>query len=183
MLKITSLPIPLSLNQMSSPWPQKSIISQQALGFLKLQTLAAAFPHPHTSNPTKCTKMCEPQSSSLLGLCWDLCYICFIHLTTFPFFCYQVGLQHQCPYGRRSIPKWLLPVSTFPGWAAVAFCLSRRLFKVSKKVWPRLLSNHCFCPRSQSVWDLVCALKNEVYSLQPSRTLESKDHWPSKPNV
>ena len=34
--------------------------------------------------------------------------------------------QHQCPHGRTSSPKWLLPVSMSPRWAKVAFCLSRR---------------------------------------------------------
>ena len=28
--------------------------------------------------------------------------------------------QHQCPHGRTSSPKWLLPVSMFPGWVPVA---------------------------------------------------------------
>ena len=66
--------------------------------------------------------------------------------------------QYQCYYGRMSSQKWLLPASLSPGGVPVASCLSRRLSKISRWVWLRLLSNYCFCPRSRSVWNFVCLL-------------------------
>lgn len=45
----------------------------------------------------------------------------------------NAAYQHQCPFGRRNSPKWLLPASISLGGVMVAFCLSGRL-KVIKQV-------------------------------------------------
>lgn len=56
-----------------------------------------------------------------------------------------------------------------PGWVPVVFCLSGRVSRISRWVWPRLLSNDCFCPGSQSVWDFVCVFEEwSLYLPQPS---------------
>lgn len=44
----------------------------------------------------------------------------------------------------------------------VSSCLSRRLSEITREVWPRLLSNYCFCPGSQHVWDFVCTKKKKI---------------------
>ena len=59
--------------------------------------------------------------------------------------------------------KWLLPASVSPGWVPIASCFSG----ISKWVWPRLLSNYCFCPGSRKVWDF-CARPLRVESLSHS---------------
>ena len=63
-------------------------------------------------------------------------------------------------------------------------CLFGRLSNISKWVWPRLLSNYCFCPGSWSVWDFVGALYEwGLYFPQLSDPLESKPCCFSKPNI
>ena len=52
----------------------------------------------------------------------------------------------------------LLPVSVSPGWAPLAPCLFGRISEISRRVWPRLLSNRCVCLGSRSMWDFVCIL-------------------------
>lgn len=49
--------------------------------------------------------------------------------------------QHQCPRGRVNSPRWLPPASMSPGGVPVAPCLSQWPSKISKWVWPRLLSH------------------------------------------
>ena len=44
--------------------------------------------------------------------------------------------KHQCPSGKKSFQKWLLPVFPSPGGVSVASYLSRRLSKISKLVDP-----------------------------------------------
>ena len=41
-----------------------------------------------------------------------------------------------------------------PGGAPVASCLSEKLSKISRYVWPRLLSNDCICPLSPGVCEM-----------------------------
>ena len=50
----------------------------------------------------------------------------------------------------------------------IASCLSRRLSKISKEVWPRLSSNHCFCPGFCRLWDFVYTLQEFCLHLPPS---------------
>lgn len=62
------------------------------------------------------------------------------------------------------------------------FCLSRRLYKMSMCVWPRLISDYCFCHGSQSMWGFMCTLKEwNLYRPQPSDCPKVKPHWASKP--
>ena len=71
-----------------------------------------------------------------------------------------------------------------PRWAPVASFLSGRLSKISREVWPRLLSNHCFSPGTRSMLEFVCTLSEwSVYFPQPSGFPESNPHWPSNPNI
>lgn len=49
-------------------------------------------------------------------------------------------------------------------------------------VWPRILSNDCFCTGSWSVWYFVCSSWEwSLYFPQLSLSPESKPSWPSKP--
>ena len=84
-----------------------------------------------------------------------------------PMDCSMPGFPVPC--SRMSSPKWLLSASTSPRWVPVASCLSRRLSKISKWVWPRLFSNY-FCPGSWKMW-------------WPSDSPRSKPHWSSEPSV
>ena len=61
--------------------------------------------------------------------------------------------QHQWPWNR--IKSWNIGHKCV---SPVSACLSGRLSKISWWVWPMLLSNYCFCPGSQSVWDFVCTI-------------------------
>ena len=67
-----------------------------------------------------------------------------------------------------SFPKWLLLTSVSPEAVPVACWLFRRPSKISKCIWPRLLSNywlHC----TWSVWDFACILWEwSLCFLQPS---------------
>lgn len=65
--------------------------------------------------------------------------------------------QHQWAHGRKSYPKWLLPVSTSPGYSHLLYT-SLGLSKIKKYVWPRLFSIYFFCPGSLSMWDSGCSL-------------------------
>ena len=61
---------------------------------------------------------------------------------------------------------------------------SKRLSRIARYVWLGLLSNYCFFPRSQSLWDFV-SFKSGV-SISHSHLFgfpQSKLQWPSKPNV
>ena len=65
--------------------------------------------------------------------------------------------------------KWLLPASISPGGVPVASHFSERFSKISKWVWPWLLSKCYFCPESQHTWDFAHALeKLSLCFLQPS---------------
>ena len=95
-----------------------------------------------------------------------LLYICLYHW--YFSFCDKVegrfqngACQHQCLCGGMSSTKWLLPVFMSPKYVPVASCLSRTPSKINMWVWPRLLSNYCFCPGSLSVWDFYVPLKSE----------------------
>ena len=54
-----------------------------------------------------------------------------------------------------SLPKWLPPMFVSPGGIPVASCFSRRLSKISRWVWPRLLSNYCLCAGIRGC-DILC---------------------------
>ena len=67
---------------------------------------------------------------------------------------------------------WLLPVTMSTGWAAAAPYLSGRPSGANSKsestlIWPRLLSNCCYCPGSQCSWDF-CVLPLRVKSISHS---------------
>ena len=66
--------------------------------------------------------------------------------------------QHQYPCGKMSSPKLLLTGSVSPYWVPVSSCLSWKLSKIDRCVWPRLLSNYCFYLGSWSLWEFVCTL-------------------------
>ena len=53
-------------------------------------------------------------------------------------------------------------MSLFPGWAPVASCLSRRLLKISRKVWSRLFSNCCSALCSRACEILCSPFKSAV---------------------
>ena len=72
--------------------------------------------------------------------------------------------------------KWLLPASMSPGGILVAFCFSKRLSKISKWVWPRLLSNCCLCHGSWSMW--FCMHSVTVESLFSTAFWLSSIHTP-----
>ena len=61
--------------------------------------------------------------------------------------------------------------------------LIRTLFKISRCVWLRILSNYCIRSGSQSRWGFMCPLyKWSLYFPRPSATPQSKPHWTSKVN-
>lgn len=77
----------------------------------------------------------------------------------------------------RTIPrslKWLLPDCQSPGGFPISSCLSRRLSKITKRIWPKHLSNYCLllvlticeilcplCKREASVSCISLALQNK----------------------
>ena len=61
----------------------------------------------------------------------------------------------------------LLPVSTCPWWVSTTSCLSRWFSKIIKWVWPKILSNHCFCPESHKCVN-VCVFYLSMESLFPT---------------
>ena len=64
-----------------------------------------------------------------------------------------------------SSQKWFLPESVSTKGVLVASGLSRRLSKISKSVWPRLLSNPCLCLGiSEHERFCVCSLWSESVS-------------------
>lgn len=143
-LKIISLPIHCPRPLCQAPWLWGvHYLSTIPLGFSSSQTLAAAFPPP----PTPCVLRCVvPQASSHWKTCWGLCYICFVSLTTFLFSATR-KVSTWYAYGRA--PQMAAASVYIPRVSLSCFLpLPERLFKVSKGGWPRLLSNHCFCPGS-----------------------------------
>lgn len=65
----------------------------------------------------------------------------------------------------------------------VASCLAEKLFKISKWVWPRCLSNYNLCAGTKSNEVLWVLFKSGVLCfLQPSGSPEHKPHLFSKPN-
>ena len=82
--------------------------------------------------------------------------------------------------GEREDPKWHFPTpvaswySELPEMAAttvcvpsgvpVASCLSRRLSKIIKWMWPKLLSNDCFRAVSWRIWNFMCTLWEQSLS-------------------
>lgn len=62
-----------------------------------------------------------------------------------------------------SSKKWFLPESISPKGVLIASCLSRKLSKISKSVWPRLLSNPYF-GISEHERFCVCSLWSESAS-------------------
>ena len=76
--------------------------------------------------------------------------------------------QHKCPCGRARFPKCLLSVCLSPGSIPVASYLSGRLSKISKWVWPRLLSNYYSVLIPEHVEILCVLFKSRVYFLRPS---------------
>ena len=102
--------------------------------------------------------ICCLQSSRDFGLeltCWNCAWVGMSSSTDrfkFP----KWHLVGWCHHSRKSSSKWLLPNGYFPvfpfqGGISVAFSLSRRLSKISRWVWPMLLSNYCLCTGTQSV--------------------------------
>ena len=58
---------------------------------------------------------------------------------------------------RISSYKWLLPASLPSGGGPVAFLLTRKFSKISRYVWPRLLSKEtCLCTGTQNTCDFAC---------------------------
>ena len=71
-----------------------------------------------------------------------------------------------------------------PRGSAFASCLSERLSKISKWVWPQVLSNSILSPGSQSVWYFVCILlEQSLFSYNPSALPCASPQWPTKSNV
>ena len=67
-------------------------------------------------------------------------------------------------------------------WAPVASCFSGTLSKISRCVWPRLLT--AISPDSNNRQDFVSALSEwSLYFPQSSESPESKHHWSSKPDT
>ena len=76
---------------------------------------------------------------------------------------------------------WLLSVSVSLGRVPVAFCLSRSFSEISKRIWPRFLSNYCLCTGTWNMWDIVQTVKEQsLCFLQPSVSPVCKFCWPSK---
>ena len=72
--------------------------------------------------------------------------------------------QPQTPFGTHS-QQWLLPESLSAEWVHVVL----RLSKMSKWIWPKLLSNYCFCTGPQEcVTFCSCPLRAEFFSYSPS---------------
>ena len=65
-------------------------------------------------------------------------------------------LNWQCPCCRRSSSKRLLLVFVPPGSAPTAFYFPGTLCKIIRWVWPRCLSDHCFCPRPPECARFCC---------------------------
>ena len=60
----------------------------------------------------------------------------------------------------------LHPLSVSPRWAAATFCLSRKLSKTSRLVWPRLLLTIALV-LGPSVYKILCALIMSEVSISP----------------
>ena len=61
-----------------------------------------------------------------------------------------------------------------PKGSLSACCLSRRISKMAKCVWPRLLSNSCLDTETQSRWEFcMCPLRAESVSKSPPALLNT----------
>ena len=81
----------------------------------------------------------------------------------------------------NKLPKTAAASISIPRRVPVASCLSRRLFKINKQIWTRLLLNYCLCARTCSVWDFIdTLLEQNLCFLLPSGSPKHKPCWFSK---
>lgn len=71
---------------------------------------------------------------------------------------FQKGVfQHQCTHGTPSSHAWLSPASLSPEWLEFPPA-SLGSSQDQQECLTQALSNCCFCPASQSMWEFVCTL-------------------------
>ena len=90
----------------------------------------------------------------------------------------QNGSQHQCPCGRMCSPKWLPPVSMFPGELQLPpVCPGGpRRSAVESDSGSFQITASALGPRA---CEILCApFRSGVCFPQPSGSLRSKSHWP-----
>ena len=81
----------------------------------------------------------------------------------------------------HKLPKIVATQPLQPEVVPVTSYFAGKLSKISKWLWPILLSDSCLCAGSRRVWDFVCILwEQSLCFLQPSGTQSHKPCWPSK---
>lgn len=76
-------------------------------------------------------------------------------------------------------PKNVYWHSMSPGIILVASWVSERLSKISKCIWPKLVSNYCFCA-AKDIRFYMHSLKAELLFPTAHWLSIHKPHWPSK---